>query len=70
MIFIRKRRNGRAVVSVNDAVCEGCHMHIPPQNYNELLKCDKLMTCPSCQRIIYWKGLLEKNTGEPKAAEQ
>ncbi|HDD45223.1 MAG TPA: hypothetical protein ENG63_10265 [Candidatus Desulfofervidus auxilii] len=64
--FIRQHRNGQAVVAVNDGVCEGCHMHIPPQNYNELLRVDKLMTCPSCQRIIYWKGLLEIKNNEEK----
>ncbi len=59
--FIRSRRNGIAVAAVNAEVCEGCNMHIPPQKYNELLKGDKLMTCPTCQRIIYWKGILENN---------
>ncbi len=59
--FIRLRRNGRAIVAVDAEVCEGCNMRIPPQKYNELLKSDKLMTCPTCQRIIYWKGILENN---------
>lgn len=59
--FICDRRNGKAIVPVNhDAVCEGCHMHIPPQQYNELLKVDRIMSCPTCQRIIYWKGLIEE----------
>ena len=53
--IIRERRNGVAVVSVWKEVCEGCHMNIPPQMYNELLRSDKLVTCPHCNRIIYWK---------------
>ena len=45
--------NGIAVVSVKNAVCQGCHMNIPPQMYNELQRSDDLKNCPSCQRIIY-----------------
>lgn len=46
---------GLAVVSVWKEVCDGCHMSIPPQQYNELQKSSGLMTCPNCNRIIYWK---------------
>jgi predicted nucleic acid-binding Zn-ribbon protein len=46
---------GNAVVPVQDAVCHGCYVNIPPQMYNELQRCDKLTMCPNCQRIIYWK---------------
>lgn len=48
---------GAAVVSVHNAVCQGCHMNIPPQTYNELQRCDSLKFCPHCDRIIYWQGL-------------
>jgi len=44
-----------AIVGVQDAVCLGCHMNIPPQVYNELQRCDSLRYCPSCFRIIYWQ---------------
>jgi len=61
--FIYRRRNGNAIVAVNDdGVCEGCHMRIPPQQYNELLRMDRLMFCSTCQRIIYWKGLIKETT--------
>ncbi|MDO9111511.1 MAG: C4-type zinc ribbon domain-containing protein, partial [Desulfatirhabdiaceae bacterium] len=48
---------GNAVVPVQDAVCHGCYVNIPPQMYNELQRCDKLRMCPNCQRIIYWKQI-------------
>jgi len=48
---------GNAVVPVQDAVCHGCFVNIPPQMYNELQRCDKLRMCPNCQRIIYWKQI-------------
>jgi predicted nucleic acid-binding Zn-ribbon protein len=47
---------GVAVVSVWKEICDGCHMSIPPQQYNELQKSNGLMTCPNCNRIIYWKA--------------
>lgn len=54
--IIKDRKNGRAVVPARGEVCHGCHMNIPPQMYNELQKNERLMTCPHCERIIYWEG--------------
>jgi len=45
--------DGLAVVPVQDAVCKGCNINIPPQLYNELQRFDHLLMCPNCQRIIY-----------------
>lgn len=53
--FVKSRRNGLAVVPVKDAVCDGCHMNIPPQLYNELMRDDRVYECPICQRIIFYK---------------
>ncbi len=53
---IRGEVRGAAVVTVNDEVCKGCHMNIPPQMYNELQRCDTLTFCPHCHRIIFWQG--------------
>jgi len=50
---VAQQNNGLAVVAVKEAVCQGCHMNIPAQKYNELHRFDKLMFCPHCQRIIY-----------------
>jgi len=57
--MIKKRKNGLAVVPVVKGVCSGCHLNIPPQLYNELLKPDQVLSCPYCNRIIYWD---EKNS--------
>lgn len=51
---------GVAVVSVWKEVCNGCHMSIPPQLYNDLQKSTTIMTCPNCSRIIYWEN---RNSG-------
>ena len=53
--FIRKNKDGVALAGVTKGICSVCHMNLPPQRFNELLRNDRLLTCPSCQRIIYWK---------------
>jgi uncharacterized protein len=53
---IKGKRNGLAVVSVWKEVCTGCHMNIPPQLYIELQRSVELMSCPNCNRIIYWRN--------------
>lgn len=49
------RRSGLAVVAVQDSICLGCHMTLPPQQVNEVMKGDKLNICPTCQRILYFR---------------
>ena len=56
-----KQGNLVAIVAVQDAVCQGCNMNIPPQVYNELQRCDSLRYCPSCFRIIYWQDQDERS---------
>ena len=51
--LLRTRRNGKAVVSVANGVCQGCFMSIPPQHYNNILKGDRMLNCPTCQRILF-----------------
>ena len=57
---LRSRRNGLAVANVLNGVCQGCFMALPPQQYNLLLKGDKMLDCPSCQRIIYHEEVAEE----------
>ena len=56
-----KQANQVAIAAVQDAVCQGCNMNIPPQVYNELQRYDSLRYCPSCTRIIYWLGKDERS---------
>lgn len=51
---IKGARNGLAVVPVWKEVCGGCHMNIPPQLYIELQRSAELLSCPNCNRIMYW----------------
>ncbi len=52
--YVIQHRGGIAVSPVVKGVCQTCHMGIPPQKFNELMKGKELMNCPNCMRIIYW----------------
>jgi len=51
--MLRTRRNGKAVVGVANGVCQGCFMSIPPQHFNDIMKGDRILNCPTCQRILF-----------------
>lgn len=52
--FLADRKGGLAIGSVINGVCQLCHIGLPPQKFNELIKGETLQICPNCQRIIYW----------------
>ena len=52
--FIRQRLAYPVIVSVKNGVCSGCNIAIPPQTYIELQKGAQILSCPNCQRLIYW----------------
>ncbi len=52
---IREQIRGETISAVINEICQGCHMNIPPQLFNELQRYDSLRFCPHCHRIIYWK---------------
>ncbi|MCP4681754.1 MAG: hypothetical protein GY864_05450 [Desulfobacterales bacterium] len=65
--YLKEHKEGIAVSPVIKGVCQTCHMAMPPQKFNELMRGDDIMSCPHCQRIIYWsedkrfQGIVEKN---------
>ena len=52
--FIRNRLEQPVIVPVNQGVCSGCHIAIPPQIFIELQRGQQILSCPNCQRLIYW----------------
>ncbi|BDQ34639.1 zinc ribbon domain-containing protein [Pseudodesulfovibrio portus] len=62
--FIRERMENPVIVPVSHGVCSGCNIMIPPQSYNDLQRGQQILSCPNCQRLIYWKAHVE-----PEAAE-
>jgi predicted nucleic acid-binding Zn-ribbon protein len=45
-----------AVVAVADGSCQGCGMALTPQTHNEVKRNDRMFTCSSCNRILYFPG--------------
>ncbi|RJR32731.1 MAG: hypothetical protein C4576_29465 [Desulfobacteraceae bacterium] len=52
--LLMERKGGQAVAAVVRGVCQACHIGLPPQDFNNLLKGDAILTCPHCNRLIYW----------------
>ena len=52
--FIRARLKNPVIVPVDAGICSGCHISIPPQAFIELQKGIQILSCPNCQRLIYW----------------
>ncbi len=52
--MVRKRR-GTGVSHTGDGTCSGCHLAMPPQQFQILMRRAQLDTCPHCSRIIYFK---------------
>ncbi len=50
---ILSRKRGQAVVEVRGGTCDGCHMRIAPQLANEIHRNTRVISCPSCHRILY-----------------
>ena len=47
-----KKRNGVVIARVENEICTGCNMNIPPQLYNEVLKLTRIIQCPNCKKIL------------------
>ncbi len=58
--MLRVNRNGLAVTGVTRGVCRGCNMNIPPQMFNLLLREQELLTCPTCNRMMFHLPELEE----------
>ena len=63
--WVQQKVGKIAIVSVVKAVCQGCHLNIPPQMYNELHREDAIKFCPHCQRMIYWNGGSQQHKRSP-----
>ena len=53
--FIRDKLNNPVIVSVRRGVCTGCYISIPPQSFIEIQKGEQILSCPNCQRLIFWE---------------
>jgi hypothetical protein len=69
---IRKGRRGRAVAEAIDGRCSACNLTLRPQLSQDLKKGEQIMSCESCQRILYYNPpvSVEDLAGEAAPAAQ
>ncbi|QWR77739.1 zinc ribbon domain-containing protein [Candidatus Magnetomonas plexicatena] len=54
-IKLLSKKGGIAVVRAVSEICCGCNMSIPPQLFVEVMKNDRILTCPQCGRILWYE---------------
>jgi uncharacterized protein len=51
---VRKRWHGTGIAEATAGRCAACNIALRPQFFQELRRGDKIMTCESCGRILYY----------------
>lgn len=64
--FIRERLSHPIIVPVSGGICTGCFIAIPPQNFIELQKGTQILSCPNCQRLMFWSEHFNPGENAPK----
>ena len=67
---VRKGRRGVAVAEAVDGRCSACNLTMSLQYFQDLKKGDQILSCESCQRILYYNPpvSVEDLTGEAAQA--
>lgn len=68
--FIRSRLSNPVIVPVDAGICSGCHISIPPQAFIELQKGLHILSCPNCQRLIFWSEHFRQEETKEEASEE
>ena len=53
---IANGKNGVGIVPVEDGVCTGCYMTLPPQIVGRVRRNEDVIYCQNCARILYWNS--------------
>lgn len=61
------KRKSPALALVRNEMCEGCRVGIPAQNYIEILKAERIITCGNCNRILLHPDMLAAAEAAPDA---
>lgn len=64
--ILKRRKDGVAVVGARGGACMGCHMNLPPQLFNTVIKGQTFELCPSCHRILYYDPAPPAEAAAPK----
>jgi predicted nucleic acid-binding Zn-ribbon protein len=57
---VRTALDGDAIVHVENRICGGCYMSITSNDYVRICGMKEIVTCKSCQRILFIPEYLEK----------
>jgi len=60
---IRKKWGGSAVAEATKGRCEACQIMLRPQFFQDLKRGDKLLTCESCGRFLYYNPAVTVDGG-------
>jgi len=63
------KRRGTAVAHSDDGACSACHVRMPPQQFQRLMRREEFGQCPNCNRIIYFREAVEGSDAEGQAAD-
>ena len=69
---IRKSRRGRAIAEALEGRCSACNLTLRPQLSQDLKRGVQILSCESCQRILYYNPPIsvEELTGQSAPAAQ
>lgn len=56
MYELVRQKRGKAVVSVQGGVCQGCNRALPPQMYNIIMRLTSIEQCPGCHRFLSYRA--------------
>ena len=62
-------RRRPALAMASGEICEGCRVGIPAQNYVEIIKGERLITCGNCNRILLHPDMVRSARGAPLDSE-
>jgi predicted nucleic acid-binding Zn-ribbon protein len=60
---------GSAIAQARDHMCSACRVMLRPQVYQDITSSEKVVTCDSCQRILYYVAPVEEPAA-PATSEQ
>ena len=52
----------------SDGSCSACHVRMPPQAFQRLMRREEFGQCPSCNRIIYFREEAEESDTDEQSA--
>ena len=57
-----------ALAEARDHKCGACQVMLRPQTYDDVRKNEQILTCDSCQRILYYVPPAEPEAEQPRPA--